>query len=322
MKCHRLLLLVLGVLIATGCSNYTNRSLLIKSALVNGDYTSALENIEGIDKNRSELLYYYEKGLVLHYQDAYAESNAAFEQAEIVLDDLYTKSITREAAALAVSDVVAKYRGDAHEAVLVNYYKILNYLHLNDIEGAAIECRRVNGKLERIRDAEGDYLENDPFLQYMTAMVYELSGDEEDAEVSYRVAVEGFETLSARQGVVPPPSLYCDAVENAYTMGDRELARSYQRDDSCVTDRSLGLVNIFLECGYVDHKVETSLQLPILKDDDTSDDDAFALTLSERRGRHYREATIDYWLKVALPSLVTEPLPFDHARTDRPKRRR
>ena len=54
----------------------------------------------------------------------------------------------------------------------VNYYKILNYIHLGDIEGAVVECRRVNGKLERVRDAEGGYFKGDPFLQYLATMLF------------------------------------------------------------------------------------------------------------------------------------------------------
>jgi hypothetical protein len=171
------LVIVLCAFASTGCSSYDNRSMLIKQALVQEDFDAALENVEKIGKSSSELLYLYEKGLVLHYQNRFAESNEVFEAAEALLEDLYTKSVTRETAALLVKDDIARYRGEPYEAVFVNYYKILNYLHQDDLEGALVECRRVNRKLQMIADAGEETFENDPFVQYLTGMVYAAAGD-------------------------------------------------------------------------------------------------------------------------------------------------
>lgn len=302
------------LLFSAGCSTYANRSMVIKGALVDQNFDEALKNVEKIDKSTSELLYYYEKGLVLHYQNRYQESNEAFAQAEIVLEDLYTKSLTRELAALAVNDAVAKYRGDPHEAMLIHYYKILNYLYLGDMDGALVECRRVNIKLQMLRDA-GEFYENDPFLQYLTGILYSEAGDDVDAGVSYRVATEAFETLGDSYGIRAPEALYCDAATNAARLGDFQEEQAYLAKGECpqLDDPRAGSVGLFIEVGYVAHKLETNISLPIYDDDDWNDDDKFAVKLADRRNHARRSVKVAYWLRVALPVLETTPVPVREA---------
>jgi hypothetical protein len=308
--------IALCVLVLSGCSSYVERSTLIKNALLEQNYEEALEKAEGIDKSSSNLLYLYEKGLILHYQDQYAASNEAFEAAEILLEELYTKSVTREVLSLAVKDDFSAYRGDPYEAVFVNYYKILNYLHLDDIEGALVECRRVNNKLQMIIDAGEESFENDPFLQYLTAMVYEAAGDRNDASVSYRVAVDGYERLAQDADVRAPRTLLCDAAENARRLGDFEAAGRYEEGagGECAGPQpGEGVVNVFLEGGYVTHKYEESIAFPIYEDDDEDDEEKFAETLAKRRHAARRDVKVSQIIKIAMPALADDPMPFRDA---------
>ena len=175
--------LALAGLAAGGCSTYQTRSTLIKQAFEDSNYDSALQRIDEIDQGSSELLYLYEKGLVLHYQNQWEASNELFQRAELLLEELYTKSVSRELAALAISDNITKYRGESFEAIIINYYKILNYLYLGDLDGALVECRRVNIKLQMLIDAGETHFVDDPFVQYLTGMVYSAGGEMNDADV-------------------------------------------------------------------------------------------------------------------------------------------
>jgi len=307
-------------LFSTGaCTGYTSRSVEIRAALDDGDYNRAMKVVDELDSSTSRLLYYYGKGQILHTQGLYQESNDAFDEAELLLEDLYTKSVTREIASLAVNDAVRAYRGDPFEAVFVNYYQLFNYLHLGDLDGAIVECRQLSRKLQLIRDSDEDsYFENDPFLQYLTAMLYELSGERTEAEVSFRVAVEAYESLADRYQVDVPSSLYCDAAANARVLGDSEESDRYSEGRNCGEGRadrsSTGRLNLFLESGYVAHKVEANIVLPIFKDDAWDDDDEFAHELA---GRHHagvpEHRKVDYWLRVALPTLPLTPVEYSQA---------
>jgi hypothetical protein len=308
---------LLVVLLSGACSTYHKRSVEIKRSFTESDYEQALERVDEIDRGTSELLYLYEKGLILHYGNQYSESNEVFERAEMLLEELYTKSVTRELAALAVTDNITKYRGTSYEAILVNYYKTLNYLLLGDLEGALVECRRVNRKLEFLRDTEGVFFANDPFIQYLTGLVYRAASELNDADVSYRVAAAEYEELAIDYGVEVPSLLYCDRRETALLLGD--TAPDDTIDVACPESPApdQGVLNLFLECGFVAHKQERKVVLPIFKDDDTSDVDALAEVLAAREGvavvSYEGDRKIDYVLKVAVPAVVPTPVPWDYA---------
>jgi hypothetical protein len=288
------------------CTSYSHQAPRIRDALLRDDYEQAIQEVEKIDRSGSELLYCYELGLVLHEQGDYSASNAVLERAEQVLEELYTRSISREIGAITVSETLVKYRGDAFEAVLVNYYKILNYLFLGDVDGALVECRRLNLKLQWIHDAGETYFTDDPFLQYLTALVYELGGEPGSAEVSYRAARVEYE----RSGALPPPPPFaCDAWENARRMGDAALADSYAGEADCAEgDGPEGRVVVLVETGSVARKIETGFTVPIFEDDRFDDRDAYCHELYARRGVPYdSRVRVKYWLKVALPVLSEDP---------------
>jgi tetratricopeptide (TPR) repeat protein len=303
----RLLLLACIAGAVLSCASYVNQSTVIRTSLSAGAYDEALDHIAEISGSNSLLLLLYEQGMVLHCKGDYPASNLAFERAERVLDALYTRSVTRELASLAVSETVSQYRGDAYEAVFVNYYKILNYLALGQVEDAMVECRRVNRRLQMFNDGSETYFVNEPFVQYITALVYTRGREYGDAEVSYRVATGLFADPDFEATAPPPPFLYCDAAALARALGDRDEADAYAARATCPTGE-LGRVNLLLDCGQIAQKGEASAVIPIFESDRWNDDEEFAHELSKRHGRSYgRSVRVKYWLRFSLPTLVPQP---------------
>jgi hypothetical protein len=279
-------------------------------------FDAALDEIERIDKRTSRLLYLYEKGLVLHYSGRHEESNLAFEEAERLYEDLYTKSLSREIGALITSDNVIQYRGERYEAALVHYYKILNYVHLSDIDGAVVECRSLNNRLRAFADGGDDAYADDPFLQFLAGMVYLEAGEMSDADVSFRAADRAYGALAARYSIEIPATLGCalEFMEAFYGGAPAEGAGDEERD--CGAFRAgagRGAVNIFLECGHAPHKIEQNIVLPIYKGecDGDTDSDEFARILTGRHGEAVRDdVRLEYLLRVAVPDLVSPPETF------------
>lgn len=299
-----------AVAVLGACSTYSRQAPAIRDAMARDDYETAIKEVEKIDRSGSELLYCYELGLVLHEQGDYAGSNAVFERADQVLEELYTRSISREIGAVIVNEGLVKYRGDAFEAVLVNYYKILNYLFLGETGDALVECRRLNQKLQWIHDAGETYFADDPFLQYLTGLVYERGDEPGSAEVSYRAALQAY---GADSTLAAPPWLPCDAARNARLQGDAALAATYAKDASCETDNGMrGRVAVMIETGIVARKQETSFTVPILNNDRYRNQDDYCHQLYARRGVQYQNTKlVKYWLHVALPVLQADP-PVGH----------
>lgn len=92
----------------------------------------------------------------------YAKSNELFEKVEAVYkEDIDKDSILSNAqesvTSVLVNNNLNDYEGNTYEKVMVNTYKALNYISLNDHENARIEFNRA---LDRQRRAK-DYFEKD-----------------------------------------------------------------------------------------------------------------------------------------------------------------
>jgi hypothetical protein len=281
---------------------------------------TALARLSSLDNGRSRLLYLYQRGLLLHEAGDWTASNEALDRAEDLLEDLYTKSISKEVGSLLIGDYLLEYRGERFESAFVHYYKIMNYLALDEPDEAVVECRRLNHRLQVIRDAGGSFYADDPFLQYLTARIYAMTGNLADADVSYRVALESYRAHGSDYGAEMPARLVCDVAATARALGKTSDAERMGANGGCVATRaSQGTLTVFLECDRVPTKVENSLVLPIFKDEITEhmDRDAYARKLCTRRddsGHSGHDLEIEYWLKIALPELRTTPASVRFAR--------
>ena len=198
-------ILLILVLFLPGCyKTYNQRLLPVKSNVAEGDYEKALSSLKksGLSKqSKNRLLYHLEAGLLYHLAGEYEQSNHFLENAEWISDELYTKSITGEAASLVTSDMMLPYRGEYYEYLFTNYYKLLNYLYLGNLEDALVEVRRINHKLSIFK-------REDAFMHYITAILYEYNFQDADAFIEYKKAHASYSsTYSRHYGVEYPQQL-------------------------------------------------------------------------------------------------------------------
>ena len=99
---------------------------------------------------KDRVLYNLELGTVRHFSGDYRSSFEAFKEAENFIDDLYTKSVSRAIQSFIVNDNVLAYDGEDYEDIYLNMFNTLNFLHLNNLESALVESRRIAYKLEQL----------------------------------------------------------------------------------------------------------------------------------------------------------------------------
>jgi len=303
-----LFLLVLTAL--PGCATYAQFTGDLQRDLARGDYEAALGTLNDADSGANRLLFLMENGLVAHDRGHYEQSNVYFERAERLADRLFTRSLSREVAALVTNDAVRAYRGEEYELVFIHYYRALNYWRLGLPEDALVECRKANLKLARYT-ADGDYesrYRNDAFIHYMTGLFYEATGELNDAYVSYRDAAKAYAVYDEKLGV-PPPALLDEDLRRVSKIFDGE-------DASAVQLASLGTpflprptgdgeLVLFAETGFVPRKIQKEIDLPIFDDDirkgKSGDISVVSKQIAWRHHRPYRSAKVEYWLRVALP---------------------
>jgi uncharacterized protein len=239
----------------------------LRHHLLLGEYSDALgflERRQGVPGDR--LWRTLQKALVLHHAGEYAASNEAFEWAEIEADLRYTRSLTRAAGSLVVSDRVLAFTPSASEMGMIPYYRMLNYLALEDVQGAAVEARKAVALLARLgRPAEVGCRE-DAMIRYMAGMVLSSVGERNDALVALRQAELGFRGCAG--GAAVPAALGSDLVRVARALGVHEVADSAAaRYQIQAAPSGTGELLLLVEHGFVAHRVEESLHVPIFPSD-------------------------------------------------------
>ncbi len=179
---------VLISLLAGGCATYNSKIRNIESNFYSRRYTQAvaLTNTQIRKKDNERLLYYMEKGLILHTAGKYKESNQAFNAAKALIRQLKPLSVTEGPARYLTNPLARAYKGEDFEIVLVNTYMGLNYLLMNNYEGALVEFKQVNLLLDKIQKLRKKKYQFNHFSIFLTGLCYELEDEADDAYVEYR----------------------------------------------------------------------------------------------------------------------------------------
>ncbi len=223
------------------------------------DYDGALERLEQSSLAKSQknrLLYLMEKGVLLHQKGDYRQSNRVLEEADGLVEALFTLSLSAEGLSFVSSDDLIPYAGDDYESIYLNYYKILNYLALGELEEATVECRRVDEKLNYFAD-QGDDGEN-AFLRLLTGLVYEAGGDVNNAFIAYRKARDIY-------GGQVPPLLWERLVQAARLSGFADEYESYlaqARAEGIEPRKPPSNVAVVVSKGWIPVKREVATQVP------------------------------------------------------------
>lgn len=104
--------------------------------------------------DEDEVLYRLERGMLSHYQEQWEASADYFQQADRAIERYYTKDVTKNLQSLLVNDLQLPYAGESYESVYLSTFNCLNYLQMQDMEGALVEMRRVSYKLELLNDRQ------------------------------------------------------------------------------------------------------------------------------------------------------------------------
>lgn len=189
--------LLFAIFLASCASPAKLRTESIVKPVEAGNYQGAIDNIEKSKKklynSEDEFLLEFDLGVLHHYNQDYKESINHFAKAEQILEDLWTRSVANEAAALLTNDNVRPYRSYPFEIQWLYQTQILNYLALGEIDEAVVEARRALLAIQSLKEKEKDDFNESGALQYLIAMSYEWQKSEDDARIAYDNAKKNFE---------------------------------------------------------------------------------------------------------------------------------
>ena len=218
----------------TGCATFYKRTQSVQDSIAAGNFEQAdklLDKDKKWAENNHRVLYYMNRGMVFFMLGNYAQSNNYFNQADYYIED-YSKKFATEALALITNPMVKPYKPEDFEAIMVHYYKALNFIGLNDYESALVECRRINIKLQQFNE---QYKENknkyarDAFAHNLMGIIYQAAGDYNNAFIAYRNALEIYEKDYIELfGMGAPKQLKIDLMNSARKMGFLSELKFYE----------------------------------------------------------------------------------------------
>jgi hypothetical protein len=300
---HRLLSLALLPALLSGCATLPYAK--VEGAMRQGQYAEAAETVKGAEKEygkKAHLLYLMDRAMTLHLAGDYDASNKAVEEGAQLIDALYTKSLSAEAASFLVNDMSLPYRGDNYERVMLHLLGMLNYSGLDDKDGALVEARRANELLQAYAQEVGEdkvgYRE-DALTRYVSAVLYESGSRQDlwDAYLDYKKADQAFDLYAKLYQTPKPRRLKADLQRLAQGLGEQDdLARWQARDGQLAFDplsetrKGRAELVVLLYQGLAPAKISTSMTLPIALGDGTQQ-----------------------YFRIALPQAVVTALPDPQA---------
>ena len=216
-----ILLVISAVCLLVSCATSADGALIgegiVKSQLRDGDYSSAVKTVETYkDKYEDPIIYHLDAGLTDFYAGNYKEAAENLAEAERVIEENKTKSISQGVASYIVNDNVRDYPGELYEDVATNIISSLSYLNMGNLEDAMVEVRRANIKLVdyeiNVKEQESGLvnlvyaftknpwnylpvLDNvqsynySPLATYVSMLLYNMDGDYDNANVDYKKIV-------------------------------------------------------------------------------------------------------------------------------------
>ncbi len=188
---------LLILLFLLSCSAFYYKHKKFNKSFERYDFLKAktiLNSKSGIkSKGKDRLLYFLNNGVISHVMGDYDESNLYFEKAYKIVRNT-TASTGKNILTFILNASVSDYMGEDHEVLLINYYKALNFIHLDDYDSALQECRRMDLGLRMLKSKYGDKAtyKRDAFLYTLMGIIFQATGEYNDAFYSYKNAVETY----------------------------------------------------------------------------------------------------------------------------------
>ena len=192
------LLAVCAVVLCSACGapslRYKNE---VNKLAAQGRFDQAADYVQAKAKHnysaKDSLLYALDRGALLHDAQQPVLSDGLFAQAQQQITDSYTKSISASVGRVVINDLTTPYYAAHYETALTFAYRALNFLQQKDVMSAAVEARKAAFFLDHLRGDKKQGYNDDPFVQYMASMVFELSGEMSDARISRTNALNAYQ---------------------------------------------------------------------------------------------------------------------------------
>ncbi|MHC4367829.1 MAG: COG3014 family protein [Planctomycetota bacterium] len=196
--------LIIGTLWVGGCATYTDILSKTHKAAASGDYEAGIDELNGIlgvdsykeipdDWTAHRPLAALERGVLLQAQNRFEWSARDFSAAETELEFLdLTSDAVGNIGKYVYSDSAQIYKAQPTERLALNALNMLNYLAMNNLNGAGVEARRFLLSQEYLESMNEDSEDagHGAFGSYLAGFVFERLGEPDRALRHYEDALD------------------------------------------------------------------------------------------------------------------------------------
>lgn len=155
------------------------------------------------------LLKHMYRGVISLHAGEYEAGSKSMDRAWEIVEDRFTKQVSRGAASLVSSEATLPYYPGSTEWMFIPYYGALNWLARGELDETAVEARRLSALLaSEERELPPEQLQG--VLRYVSGVLFEAAGEYQDAIVAYRNAAAMLGTLPG--DTLPPAADEGDVV--------------------------------------------------------------------------------------------------------------
>ncbi len=243
-----------------------------------GDFSTAYISLESqkgtLYKQTDKVLYALDSGMLSRYNGDYVISNEHLSNAEQLIQEYFAISITQTIGSYVLNDTIVDYAGEDFEDIYTNLFMALNYIQLGNTEGAFVEIRRFNNKLQLLSTKYAPALEHaraQTQREGYNADSLLPSGQSFETMEFYDSAFARYVSLLLYRSIGRMDSAQIDKnfIEKAFTNQAQlypfPVPKAVQEEFSIPTDKER--LNIFCYTGTAPEKREETVRLPGLIDD-------------------------------------------------------
>jgi hypothetical protein len=207
---------------ASCTSKAVKRTNLMDDSFRKGDYMALVNDVLSNEKLYGEtnaFLFHMDLGVLYHYVGQYGESNKHLQKAAEIYDDLFTRSVSNEAAALLTNDNVRPYRAKPYELIFLHQIAAFNFMAEGKFDEALVESRRAQTRFnewERTVAKDGKY-HTDGMFHLFSSLAYEKINEPDNSLISLYKSVDAY-----KKGPVELPGEVQGFAYDRLKAGDRE----------------------------------------------------------------------------------------------------
>jgi len=277
------------VLILTGCvsGNLTKA----RNDFYSGRANQASEVLSNPDdvSSRDRLLFFMDKGLILHYLGKYDESIDVLLDATKLMEEQDIVNAGQQAGSLVTSEWLTDYKGEYAERLFVHTYLMMDYLVIGQYEDALVEAKQAL----KLYDQYPDACKNDYFTRALIAQCFESVGDINGAYIEYK---------KLAQSMPDPAAVAAKFYSLGMQLGFGDEVEPYQkylggRETDWKNTENTSEVIVFVSQGRSPVKIPHNIVLP--------PSIRFSFSTYSDRGHHYYPPEIRMTASAGNVSMVT-----------------